>query len=128
MPRVCFPSPGVQGIEEGGLINHFPVYNLVMVIQKQSDLIDAIRSNQANFTQYSVRSLALFGSAARDHLRKTSDIDILVRFEHPTWKNYIGLKLFLEDLLGRDVDLVTSGSLKPAVRPSVERDLFYVIA
>ena len=99
-----------------------------MVIQKQSDLIDAIRSNQANFTQYSVRSLALFGSAARDHLRKTSDIDILVRFEHPTWKNYIGLKLFLEDLLGRDVDLVTCSSLKPAVRPSVEQDLFYVIA
>jgi len=61
-------------------------------------------------------------------MRKTSDVDILVQFEQPTWVNYIGLKFYLEDLLGRNVDLVTLDSLKPSVRPSVEQDLLYVIS
>jgi hypothetical protein len=99
-----------------------------MVTQSKNEVIQAIDSNRANISRYSVRSLALFGSAARNKLHKSSDIDILVSFDQPTWKNYIGLKIFLEDLLERDVDLVTPSGLKPAARPSVERDLLYVIA
>jgi predicted nucleotidyltransferase len=76
---------------------------------------------------YGVKSLGLFGSAARNRLRKTSDVDVLVQFEQPTWANYIGLKFFLQDLLGREVDLVTPNGLKPAVRSSVEKDLLYVV-
>jgi len=51
--------------------------------------------------------LALFGSAARNKMRKSSDIDVLVQFDKTTWANYIGLKFYLEDLLGREVDLIT---------------------
>jgi predicted nucleotidyltransferase len=71
--------------------------------------------------------LALFGSAARDNLSADSDLDILVEFEQSTWDNYIGLKLFLEDSLGRPVDLVTPKALRPILRPSVERDLLHVV-
>jgi len=46
----------------------------------------------------------------------------------PSWANYIGLKFYLEDLLGCEVDLVTLKGLKPAVRPSVEKDLLYVVS
>jgi hypothetical protein len=38
----------------------------------------------------------------------------------------MGLKFFLEDLLGRKVDLVSRGTLKPRVRPYVEREAIYV--
>ncbi len=53
---------------------------------------------------------------------------MFVQFETPTWANYIGLKLYLQDLLGRNVDVVTPKALKPAVRSSVEKDLLYVVS
>ncbi len=57
---------------------------------------------------------------------KRSDIDVWVQFDKTTWAKYIGLKFYLEDLLGRKVDLVTPKALKPATRPSIEKGLFYV--
>ncbi len=47
----------------------------------------------------------------------------LVDFEvGPTFDSFMGLKLFLEDHLGRKVDLVTPDALKPRMRPVVERE------
>ena len=86
-----------------------------------------MESNRAKIKKYGVKSLALFGSAARNRLRKTSDVDILVQFEQPTWANYIGLKFYLQDLLGRKVELVTPKALKPVMRPFVEKDLLFVV-
>ena len=99
-----------------------------MVTANQDDVVKILKSKRTAYKKYDVKSLALFGSAARNRLRKRSDVDILVQFNQPTWANYIGLKFYLEDLLGRDVDLVTPKGLKPAVRPSVEKDLLYVIS
>jgi predicted nucleotidyltransferase len=99
-----------------------------MLTETRDDVISTIKSNRQAIERYSVKSLALFGSAARNRLRKSSDIDVLVQFEKPTWANYIGLKLYLQDLLGREVDVVTPKALKPAVRSSVEKDLLYVVS
>jgi hypothetical protein len=99
-----------------------------MVAANRDDVVEVLKSRRTAYKRYGVKTLALFGSAARNRMRKTSDVDIMVQFEQPTWVNYIGLKFYLEDLLGRNVDLVTPDSLKPAVRPSVERDLLYVIS
>ncbi len=38
----------------------------------------------------------------------------------------MNLKFYLEDLLGRPVDLVMEGALKPWARPVVEREALYV--
>ncbi len=35
------------------------------------------------------------------------------------------LKFFLEELFGRSVDMVTSGAIKPRVKPYVDRDVTY---
>lgn len=99
-----------------------------MPISTREDVIAEIRKNRQALARYGVRSLALFGSAARNRLRKGSDIDILVQFDQATWANYIGLKFYLQDLLGREVDLVTPKALKPATRPSIEKDLLYVFS
>ena len=98
-----------------------------MVAVSRDDVLALLKAERAAYKRHGVKSLALFGSAARNRLRKTSDVDILVQFEQPTWANYIGLKFYLEDLLGRDVDLVTPKGLKPTVRSSVEKDLLYVV-
>ena len=77
--------------------------------------------------RYRARHLALFGSAARDELRDDSDIDVLVEFDGPaTFDGYFDLKTHLEELLGRQVDLVTEKGLKPRARRHVEKDLIRV--
>jgi len=91
-------------------------------------IVALIQSNRVALEPYRVQSLALFGSVVRNRLRRTSDVDILVQFAQPSWANYIGLKFYLEELLGRQVDLVTPKALKPTTRPSIERDLLYVIS
>ncbi len=99
-----------------------------MQISTRDGVVSKIKANRRALKRYSVKSLALFGSAARNQLRKRSDIDILVQFDKSTWKNYIGLKFYLEELLGREVDLVTPKALKPATKPSIEKDLLYVVS
>jgi predicted nucleotidyltransferase len=78
-------------------------------------------------TRFGARHLALFGSAARDEMRPESDVDVLVDFDGPTtFDGYFDLKDYLEELLCRPVDLVTSKGLKPRARQHVERDLVRV--
>jgi uncharacterized protein len=64
--------------------------------------------------EHGIRSLRLFGSAARNELRDDSDIDLLVEFEPGRTTGLLGvakLELELQELLGRDVDLRTAGEL-----------------
>jgi predicted nucleotidyltransferase len=73
--------------------------------------------------RFGVARLALFGSTARDAAGAGSDIDILVSFDGPaTSARYFGVQFYLEDALGRSVDLVTDRALRPELRPFIERE------
>ena len=73
--------------------------------------------------RFGVERLSLFGSVARDEAGEGSDIDLIADFgAAPTFKQYMGATLYLEDVLGNKVDLVTEGTLKPRVVPYVEED------
>jgi uncharacterized protein len=77
--------------------------------------------------RYDVKSLAIFGSAARDALSEASDVDLLVEFDTAsTFDGYFDLKHFLEDLIGRRVDLVTRSGLRPELRARVEQEAIHV--
>ena len=77
--------------------------------------------------RYGVKRLALFGSAARDELAPSSDLDVLVEFAGPArFSAYMDLKFYLEDLLGRPVDLVTDKGLREELRPHVEKEMIRV--
>jgi uncharacterized protein len=77
--------------------------------------------------RFGVTDLALFGSTVRDTARVDSDIDILVSFDGPaTSERYFGVQFFLEDLLGRPVDLVTDRALRPELRPFIEKEAVHV--
>ena len=93
----------------------------------QEQIIEHIQAHRARLTELGVSSLSLFGSVARGDSTETSDIDLLVRFEgRATFDRYMDLKLFLEDLLGCRVDLVTEHALRKEVRAQVEREMLRV--
>jgi hypothetical protein len=78
-------------------------------------------------TRFGVKSLALFGSTARNEANSTSDVDLLVEFDRPTGLfGLIRLQLYLEELLGCSVDVGTIEGLKPRVRARVQAESIYV--
>ena len=77
--------------------------------------------------RFGVTALALFGSFARDQASDGSDVDILVKFgSPPDWRRYFGAQFYLEDLLGRPVDMAADGEIRAEIRPYMERDAINV--
>ena len=67
-----------------------------------------------------VSSIALFGSVIRGEERPDSDVDLLVEFGRPIGLfAFVGLRDYLQRILGRPVDLATPDALKPHVRERV---------
>jgi uncharacterized protein len=65
----------------------------------------------------------LIGSVARSEARPDSDVDLLVKWREGTsLLDQAGLKLEIENLLGRRVDIASDGWVKPSIRESVYRD------
>ena len=95
---------------------------------KRAEVLRLLQQHQHEWKKkFGVKTLALFGSVARDEAGVESDVDILVEFEGPvTFDRYMGLKLFLEDLLGCSVDLATVRLLKPRIRSRVLEEAIYV--
>jgi uncharacterized protein len=90
-------------------------------------IISLLTKKRDHLFKLGVRSLALFGSVARGEANPNSDVDLLVDMEPPyTFDRYIQTKFFLEDLLECSVDLVISDTLKPQVRPGVEKEAIRV--
>ncbi|WP_047864049.1 nucleotidyltransferase family protein [Rubrobacter aplysinae] len=97
-------------------------------MRRTDEDLDRIRACMPELRQrFGVRELALFGSTSRATADEESDVDILVAFDGPaTSGQYFGLQFYLEDLLGRPVDLVTDKALRPELRPFVEREAIHV--
>ncbi len=90
----------------------------------RDEVLALLRAHKPVLEQrFGIVDLALFGSFARDRAGDESDVDILVRFdEPPDWRRYFGAQFYLEDLLGRPVDLATDKTLRAELRPYVERE------
>ena len=95
-------------------------------MELREEVIIALNSRYAALRKlFGVKKIGIFGSLARGDERPGSDIDIEVEFEQgsDTYRNYIGLALYLEDLLGgRRVDLVTTRVLEGYLHADVAAD------
>ncbi len=92
--------------------------NPVGVAFDLNKLIEICRQND-------VSKVGLFGSMARGEATEQSDIDLLVEFSSrgkSLW-DVVGLERQLTEALGRQVDLVTEGSLSPYLRDRILTDL-----
>jgi len=65
----------------------------------KDDIKKIVRDNKAIVDRYKVTYIALFGSYARNEQRQDSDIDFLIEFENPTFRNYIGFLSEMKRLL-----------------------------
>jgi uncharacterized protein len=95
----------------------------ILVMTRQTILDRLNAEAPGSRKKYEVKSLAVFGSMARGDDHEGSDVDVLVTFEgDATFDNFMGLKLDLEDLFGRPVDLGTPDTLRPEMRAQVQKD------
>lgn len=90
-------------------------------------LLDLLRNQRAEIlgiaSQYGASQVRLFGSVARGEEREGSDIDILVVLDPDrSLMDHAGLKLDLEALLGRPVDVATERGLNERYRDRVLRE------
>jgi len=70
--------------------------------------------------KYHVRRASLFGSIVRGEMTEESDIDLLVELpETASLLDLAGLKIDIEELLGRNVDVLTYDSLHPLLRDRI---------
>jgi hypothetical protein len=70
--------------------------------------------------RYDVKRAAFFGSIVRGETREGSDIDILVEFKgEKSLLDLSGLKIELEEILGRKVDVLTYNSLHPLLMDKI---------
>ncbi len=75
--------------------------------------------------KFKVKEIGIFGSYTRGEQSKESDIDIIVEFYEPVGWEFIDLKEFLEGILGKEVDLVTRGALKPQLKTEILSEVIY---
>ncbi len=93
----------------------------------QKDILTILNKHKSALDEFSVRSIALFGSFARGEARRNSDIDLLVEFDQPVGLfEFARLKLYLEKKLGREVDLVTTEALRKEMRDDILREALHV--
>lgn len=77
--------------------------------------------------RFGVTKIGIFGSTARGDDRPESDVDVLVELspDHLTFRNFMALADFLEELYGRKVDLLTVGGLDPLIQQDVEGEVVW---
>ena len=84
-----------------------------------------LEENTETLEEFGVERIGLFGSFLFGEADSESDLDFLVSFRDNNFDDYMGLKLFLEDLFERDVDLVIESDIREELE-DVKRDAEYV--
>jgi predicted nucleotidyltransferase len=97
------------------------------MIERKRDLFDLLANHQEQLKQFGVKRWGVFGSFARGQQSNRSDVDILVEFEQgkKSFDNFMHLAFFLEQQIGRRVELVTPESLSPHIGPHILREVEY---
>ena len=94
-----------------------------------AEVQNMIPTIQHFFAGRPVKRAYLFGSCSRGDERADSDVDILVDLDKTKPMGlfqYVNMKLDLQDLLHREVDLVENGELLPFAQESANRDKFLI--
>ena len=88
----------------------------------KSKIIEILKKNN-------VKRAGIFGSYSRGEQKKNSDIDIAVEIDDKNMGliGFIGLKIALEDYLGRKVDLVEYSAIKKLIKDRILNEEIRII-
>ncbi len=97
----------------------------------REEIIATLRQHFAYLAaEYGIKRIGLFGSYAQGEPGEASDIDLIVEFERPIGFRFVELAEYLENILGRQVDLLTPVGIQdirlPWVATEIERSIIYV--
>lgn len=99
---------------------------------EKEEILKKLRENREKISSFGVKRIGIFGSLVRGEATEKSDIDIVVEFEQgkATFKNVCGLIDFLEELFGREIDLLTPDGIESIrinhVKEEIKREVEYV--
>jgi hypothetical protein len=99
------------------------------MVRNRNDIIIFLQTHKDELEQrFGVASVGLFGSYARGEAREDSDIDIAIELTpgRKSLSNFLGIRRYLEDQLGKTVDLGIESALKPLVRELVAKEIIHV--
>ncbi len=92
-----------------------------------NDLKNVLTQNkQKLFSEYPIKSLAIFGSYARKEQKPDSDVDLMVEFNGKIGIRFIDLAEEIESIAGIKVDLVSKNGIKEKYMNLIKSDLIYV--
>ncbi len=115
-----------QGIRDG--IINFVVLTVIFLKMDKQQVLEIVKTHQNRLNDFAVKELFLFGSVARGEETTHSDIDFLVNFDSPVGLfTLLGLKAYLEEILGCAVDIGTPDSLRPHLRETVLKEVIRAI-
>lgn len=91
------------------------------ILQSLSDF------QQEKQSEYHIRKIGIFGSAARGQLRDDSDVDVVVELDNPDLLILVGIKQDLEEEFQRSVDIVRlRDAMNVFLKKRIEQEAIYV--
>lgn len=96
----------------------------------RDEVVATLRTHRELFARFGVVSVSLFGSVVRDEAKPMSDVDLMVEFapgQPGGLFRYVELKHALEGVLGRPVDLITKGNIRPRLKARILAECLPVI-
>jgi predicted nucleotidyltransferase len=90
---------------------------------KQREILSTVQAHADELREYGVRHLELFGSYASGQAHEASDVDFLVEFDDGRGRggfdDYMQTLHLLENILGKDVDLVKKHLVKDQYKDTI---------
>ncbi len=95
------------------------------------EVIEKIKSQYPYLSsEFGIKRIGVFGSAAKQSDRDQSDIDLVVEFERPIGLEFMRLAQYMEKLFGRKVDILTRDGIRnirvKRVSSDIGKDIIYV--
>lgn len=99
-----------------------------MIVQNKDQVLALLNAYRRELQSLGVERCGLFGSFLSGQQNDQSDVDLLVEFEpaKKSFDNFMHLAFFLEEKMGRKVELITPESLSPYIGPRILREVEYV--
>ncbi len=101
----------------------------MLPVQTKKEILNLLWTNRKKLADLGLRRVGLFGSFVRNEQKEDSDVDILVEFVEgkKKFKNFMQSVYFLEELFGRETEMLTLESVAHFIKPYILREVEFVM-